>query len=147
MDYDVGNMLENLFGGTRPTIIVTTAQPAAVPEAVKLPTPAVDPEAANLETLPDFDSLPLPGEPCPVCGSLEEWTDMLDRRRCGNCERDTLDKATRLAERTAWLRQQAQRQKPAPRIAPGCVAAGRVDTQDIDSKRPAQSQLWGRAGR
>src|SRR5512136_2848221 len=28
-----------------------------------------------------FEALPLPGLPCPRCGSLEEWTDSLGRRR------------------------------------------------------------------
>ena len=106
-DYDVSDLLDNLFGGTTPTRAAMVVQPEVLPEpiprpkAAELPTPAADTEAVEM---PDFDSLPLPGEPCPVCGSLEEWTDMLDRRRCGNCERDTLDKATRLAERTAQLR-------------------------------------------
>jgi ribosomal protein S27AE len=144
--------LQAIFGkGTTPTT-AAVAQPVAVPEpipgpeAAELPAPTVDTEAVEVVEVPDFDSLPLPGKFCPRCGSLEEWTDLLGRQRCGVCERDTLDKATRLAERTAWLCQQAQRQKPAPRIAPGCVAAGRVDILDFGGKRPLQSELRGLCG-
>ena len=40
MDYDVGDMLESLFGGTVATAIVA-AESAEVPEAAELPPPAV----------------------------------------------------------------------------------------------------------
>jgi hypothetical protein len=114
---------------------------------MELPTPAVDTVAAGVVEVPDFNSLPLPGDPCRVCGSLEEWTDLLGSRHCGICEVDTLDKALQLAEQAARLRRQAHSRKPAPRIAPGCVAAGRIDTLDLDSKRPLQrlSASLGRA--
>lgn len=134
MEYDVGDLLESLFGGAVPVIVVTTAQP----EAVEVPTPIIDPEAANADEIPDFESLPPPGDPCPRCGSLEAWENILGRRRCGVCERDILEKAIGLTIRAARLRERAQRQKPAPRIAPGCVAAGRVDILDVgDDKATA----------
>jgi hypothetical protein len=80
---------------------------------------------------------------CPKCGSLEEWTDLLGRQHCGVCERATLDKALRLANRAARLREQAQPRKPAPRIAPSCVSGGMVDTQDLGGNRPTQEQTEG----
>jgi hypothetical protein len=116
MEYDVGDMLESLFGGVMTTTAVV-AKSAAVPEpipgpeAAELPTPVADTEAVEVVEVPDFDDLPLPGDPCPRCGSLEEWADLLGRRRCGVCERATLDKAIQLADRAARLRQKAQRQK------------------------------------
>ena len=54
------------------------------------------------------------GEPCAVCGSLEKWTDALDRERCGVCERDKLDAALRLREKAAELR---RRHPPRPNPA------------------------------
>jgi hypothetical protein len=41
MDYDVGDLLENLFGGAVATMIVA-AEPVVVPEAAELPMPAVE---------------------------------------------------------------------------------------------------------
>ncbi len=129
MDFDVSDLLENLFGGTVPTA-AAVAQPVAQPEPIPQPEvtelpllperagPVVDTLAAEWENVADFDSLPLPGDPCPVCGSLEEWTDLLERRRCGVCERETLDKALQLAERVARLRKQAQPRQSAPKIRP-----------------------------
>ena len=54
----------------------------SLPEAAELPTLTVDPEAVDVVEVPDFDSLPLPGDPCPVCGSLETWWDMLGGGHC-----------------------------------------------------------------
>jgi len=93
-----------------------------------------------------FDDLPLPGPACPRCGSLEEWIDLLGGRHCGICEADALNKALQLADRAARLRQQAQRRKPTARIAPRCVAGGRVDTMDPNSTRPLQGQPESIAG-
>jgi hypothetical protein len=138
MDYDVGDMLDSLFGAAVPTVIVTVA-PAAAAGAVKPLTPTVEPNGVDVQDVPDFDSLPLPGDPCPRCGSLEEWADLLGRHRCGVCERDILAKALSWAGRAAKLRERAQRQRPAPRLAPGCVAAGRVDILDVGSNRPMVS--------
>lgn len=136
MEYNVGDLLESLFDGAILTRIVTPAQPVVV----EVPTPIVETEWAAVVEVHDFDSLSLPGEPCPVCQSLKEWTDLLGRRRCGVCERTTLDKAIQWANRAAQLRERAQRQKPTPRIALGCVATGRVDILDVGSNRPLQEQ-------
>ena len=152
MGFDVTNLFGNLFGGTVPTVAAMMVQPEAVPEpipgpeAADLPTSAVDTEWAEVVEVPDFDSFPLPGNPCPVCGSLEEWTDLLGRQRCGVCERATLDKALQLADRAARLRQQSQQRKPAPTIAPGCVSGGMVDALNLGRKRPLQSQPAGFGG-
>ena len=93
-----------------------------------------------------WDEATEPGAGCPVCGSLESWQDALGRERCGVCEADALDRALELADKAAWLRRQDQERKSAPRIAPCCVPAVSVDTQDLDSKRPRESNqraLWG----
>ena len=47
------------------------------------------------------------GEPCAKCGSLEWWTDGLNRQRCGRCEREALDRALRLRARAAQKRRRA----------------------------------------
>ncbi len=90
-----------------------------------------EPEAAP------FDDLDLPGPGCPMCRSLEQWQDALGRQRCGRCEADALGKALQLAERAARLRKQAQSKKPARHDCAPCVAAGRVDMQDLGDKQPA----------
>jgi hypothetical protein len=62
------------------------------------------PAMVDGDAMLDFDHLAQPGEPCPRCGSLEMWDDTLGRRRCGECERATLDRAIRWADRAARLR-------------------------------------------
>jgi len=152
MDFDVADLFGNLFGGTVPTVAAMAIQREAVPEpiphpeAAELPTPAVETKTAAVVGMPDFDSLSLPGDPCPRCGSLEEWADLLGGRHCGVCEADALGKALRLAELAAWLRQQAPPRKLAPKIAPHCVAVGSVDSLDPGDKRPLQSQPAGYDG-
>ena len=132
MDFDVCDMLENLFGGAVPAAQpVVLPEPIPQPEVTELPTPAVDPLAAEWEKVPDFDSLPLPGRPCPRCGSLETWWDILGGEHCQQCERATLEKSFQLTDRAAMLRKQAQPRKPAPRIAPGCVAGGMVESKHV----------------
>ena len=84
-----------------------------------------------------FDDLPLPGSACPKCGGLAEWIDLLGGRHCQICEAETLNKSLRLVELAARLRKQAPARTPAPRIAPGCVAAAPVDTLDLGDKRPS----------
>jgi hypothetical protein len=100
-------------------------------------------EAPDLPEAVPLDALPLPGLACPRCGSLESWQDALGRQRCGHCEGDTLGRALKLAERATRLRTQAEPRKPAPRIAPGCVPGGLVDTLDSKSNRPTQGRLRG----
>ena len=39
MEYDVGDMLDSLFGGALATPIATAAQPVVVPKPVEVPTP------------------------------------------------------------------------------------------------------------
>lgn len=152
MDFDASKLLEDLFGGTALTKAATVAPPVVVfaptlqPVAAELSTPAIDALAAGGDDAPDFDSLPLPGDPCPVCGSLEQWTDAIGRNRCEVCERAILDKAIRWADRAARLREKSQLSKPAPRIAPGCVATGRGDILDLAGNRPTQGLSEALAG-
>ena len=103
-------------------------------------------QAPDLPEAVPFDDLDLPGTGCPRCGSLKQWQDLLGRQRCGRCEAGTLGRALKLAERAARLRTQAQPRKPAPRLAPGCVAVGRVDTLDLDSGKRSQGQPEGFGG-
>ncbi|MEN6452083.1 MAG: hypothetical protein ABFC96_16455 [Thermoguttaceae bacterium] len=100
-------------------------------------------QAPDLPEVAPFDALPVPGPACPVCGSLEEWTDLLGGRHCQQCDGDWLRRALDWAERAARLREQSATRKAAARIAPGCVPAGLVDTLDVGSKRPAQGQSEG----
>jgi hypothetical protein len=55
-----------------------------------------------------------PGPGCPVCGSLEQWQDLLGRQRCGRCEVDALARAIKLAERAARLRKRRSCQNENP---------------------------------
>jgi ribosomal protein S27AE len=103
-------------------------------------------QAPDLPEAMSFDDLDLPGPACPRCGSLVQWQDLLGRQRCGVCEADALGRALKLAERAARLRTQAQPRKPAPGIAPCCVANGSVDTLDLGDKRPTQGRLRGLCG-
>jgi hypothetical protein len=129
--------LQAIFAkGTVPTTAavaqpVTVPEPIPRPEVTELATPAADPLAAEWEKVTDFDSLPLPGRPCPQCGSLEMWWDILGSEHCQQCERETLDKSFRLEELAAQLRKQAQPRKPAPRIASGCVAGGMDESKHV----------------
>jgi len=46
-----------------------------------------------------------PAKPCPTCGGLEKWWDLLSGEHCMTCERLTLMRAHRLAEKAAVIRQ------------------------------------------
>ena len=159
MDFDVIDLLGNLFGGG-PTMATVAAVPGPDDDGgrfadwVRRPdchgrmgweAPGL-PESDRWWAWCDFDDLPLPGPACPVCNSLESWTDLLGRERCKVCEANILDKALQLAEKSARLRKQAQPRKPAPRVAPCCVSGGMVDTLDLGDNRPLQGQLEGFGG-
>jgi hypothetical protein len=170
MDFDVADLLGNLFGSGPAVATVAALESAPPPEAAPLPdaadtagdllaaTPFADwvrrPdyhgrmgwESPDLPEAVPFDALDLPGPGCPKCGSLEQWQDLLGRQRCGVCEADALGRALKLAERAARLRTQAQPRKPAPRLAPGCVPVGSTDTLDLGDKRPTQGRLRGLCG-
>jgi hypothetical protein len=109
MDFDVGELLENLFGGMVP--INTTTPSAAMPEAVDI---VVDPLAAT--RFADWVRRPdchgrmgweLPGLP----ESDRWWT------RCNFDDLPEVPKGFSIGELS----------KPAPRIAPRCVGTGSVD--------------------
>ena len=115
MGMSVTDVFGNLFGGmvvSAPVATLAKPAPIPLPEAAELP--VVNTEAATLDDVADFDNLPAPGPACAVCGSLESWTDLLGRERCGLCERATLDRAIQLSDRAAWLRKNAQPRKQIP---------------------------------
>jgi hypothetical protein len=127
MDFDVADLLGNLFGSGPAVATVAALESAPPPEAAPLPdaadtagdllaaTPFADwvrrPdyhgrmgwESPDLPEAVPFDALDLPGPGCPKCGSLEQWQDLLGRQRCGVCEADALGRALNLAERAARL--------------------------------------------
>ena len=117
MDFDVGDLLGNLFGGCP---VVPEEIPAAVAPAVVTLGPddagrfadwvrrpdahgRMGWEAFDLPEAVPVEALPLPGPGCPVCGSLEQWQDALGRQRCGRCEAGALDKALKLADKAGRL--------------------------------------------
>jgi hypothetical protein len=106
----------------------------------------VAPPTSDLPEIVPFDALPLPGPPCAVCGSLEQWQDLLGRKRCGVCDADVLHKSLQLVNRATRLRQQAQSRKPAPHEPRCCIPGGQVDILDVDGHRPLQRQPEGFAG-
>jgi hypothetical protein len=175
MDFDVGNLLGNLFGET-----------AGVPDSPPVPE-AADASADPLAALPFADWVLRPdaggcmgwespdlsdderwwavpdatrslGSPCPKCGSLMKWWDILGGEHCQKCDRATLERAVRLADRAARLRRPEMQnhgdanrtpsqetslsRNPAPRIDPGCVSAGMTDyvgpRTDAAPTRPAR---------
>ena len=62
------------------------------------------PEEARWWAVADFDELPEPGQPCPRCGSLEKWTDLLGGEHCGQCKARKLARAERLTVTENLLR-------------------------------------------
>jgi hypothetical protein len=158
-DFDVGDLLGNLFGGGP---VVPEVIPEAATPAVAVPGPGDDVgrfadwvrrpdargrmgwEAPDLPEAVDVDALPGPG--CSACGSLESWIDTLGRQRCGVCERDTLVTALKWADKATEMRLKAQQRKSTPGIAPGCVSCGSGDTLDLGTKRPTQGRLPGLCG-
>ena len=148
MDFDVGDLLGNLFGGAVPTMIVATAQPVAVPEAVELPTPAVDAECGRRwSRCPTSIACPCPATRA-RCAAVRRSGPTYSGgsgAECANVQPST--RRLQWADRAARLRQQAQRQKPAPRIAPGCVAGGIGSILWTSAASgPLQSQLRGLCG-
>ncbi|MGD0517787.1 MAG: hypothetical protein ABSA26_09660 [Thermoguttaceae bacterium] len=111
--------MQAIFGnGTVPITAATAPETAALPEptpwpeVAELPTPVVDPQVADVDEAPDFDSLPLPGDPCPKCQSLELWESMAGGWRCMNCNPPLA--ALRLLDRVSKLPARNQRSSIAP---------------------------------
>jgi len=76
--------------------------------------------------------LPNP-DPCERCGSLELWQDLLGGWHCQHCERETLARARRWAEKVAELRNRA---RPPEKRAPESRARairGHLPTTDTCS--------------
>ncbi len=106
--------------------VATCSSPAAWPPpwlaesagkpAVALPPVAVapSPEAPPLAVQPagdGWESAIEPPPPCPKCGSLELWQDLLGRWHCQHCEATKFQRGLRLAERAARLRRETERRK------------------------------------
>jgi hypothetical protein len=173
MGFDVAELLGSLFGGGPAAIIAEPAPATMVPEAAPVPAPAGNaellarfalwvrrrdchgrmgweapglPESDRWWAYCDLDALPEPGPACPRCGSLELWQSMAGAWRCCHCDAAARQRSRELAELAARLREQAQPGEPAPGVAPGCVAGGRVDILDLQGKRPVQGHLQGLGG-
>ncbi len=56
----------------------------------------------------DWDSLPEPGKPCPVCGSLDVLWNLLGVPTCQRCHPEKLERSRRLAEKAQRLRQKSR---------------------------------------
>jgi hypothetical protein len=130
-----------------PGAIPTVCRPTAMVDA---PEPAPDPfagwvlrpdaagrmgwEAPDLSEVDRWwvecawEDLPTFPEPCPVCGSLELWWDLLGGVHCQRCERPVLERSLRLAEKAAGIRQRTRLAEAAAHGKPRpCVPAGSVD--------------------
>jgi len=122
-DFDSGDLLAELFG--------VAPVPAAVPEvsngarAVEVPEVAGGPEV-DLWTADTIDG----PEPCPTCGSLEKWWDVLGRQRCSVCEAATLARGLRILRPV----------KSAPGRAPRGDAGTHPDMRHPGSQRPPATQ-------
>ena len=55
----------------------------------------------------NFDELLAPGEPCPTCGGLAWWENVLGARRCLTCDRAAFDRSNQLESQAAELRKRA----------------------------------------
>ena len=91
-------------------ITPAVAEPeAAEPEAVAAITADADHQfivAAGADADAIWDAAEPPGDPCPKCGSLERWWDLLGNEHCQQCQ--PLHRARALADLAARIR----RRKP-----------------------------------
>jgi len=88
--------------------------PVPLPDWAFAPTVAAPPAAPLLPPVPTDippnttgawdDGTEAPGEPCPVCNSLEYWVSVLGVRHCQICHPPKLHKARVLARKAARLR-------------------------------------------
>ena len=89
--------------------------PSRPPATVQPPPPGRESASSKTLSAPSLDLPPGwavdavdavdPPAPCPVCGSMELWLDMLGRYRCQHCEANQFRRAMRWAVRAAQLRQ------------------------------------------
>lgn len=87
-------------------------EPPDVPDAERwwVDLPAVDEPMPGVVTMGDAPSFPADGArvaPCPRCGSLELWWDLLGQPHCQHCDHTGLARARRLREHANLLRQLA----------------------------------------
>ena len=134
IEFDAAGFLENLFC----VPAATAATAAEGSDAVSTPPTEAADAAAD----------PLAGTPCAGWMLRPDW-----RGRLG-WERPDLPEEWRWWARGDWedlpkpirAPRGGDSNKPAPRIAPGCVAGGMVDTLDPSHKRPVQGHLQGLGG-
>jgi len=93
MSFEATDFLAGLFGDQPPA--------AGGPDEA----PTIDPLGPDGWPAKTVD----PGDPCPDCGSLEVWWDLLGERHCQQCEAEKLDRGRRLANRAARLRRTGRR--------------------------------------
>lgn len=104
MNYDTNSFLVGLYDAaatTRPIEPTLAAEPHRVAEVMS--SANTEPMAAA-EPFDDWEELSFPGAPCPQCGSIETWWDILGGERCKYCEVAPLKKSFGLLERAAKLR-------------------------------------------
>lgn len=131
MGFDVGDLLENLFGGTVPTAAqpVTLSEPIPQPVAFDIMT---DPLMIESDWTAWEDCI-APPPPCPKCGGLELWESMAGGWRCMLCDPPTA--ALRLLERA----EKARARKTAFQNNAGCDAMAQVDKLAINTNPPTPS--------
>jgi hypothetical protein len=90
----------------RPAVLPPPPGRESKPQHVVAPPTSAPPFSVLPSLLPGVDLSDIePPPPCPVCGSLELWQDMLVRSRCQRCEVEKFYRALRWAKRAAQLRQ------------------------------------------
>jgi hypothetical protein len=100
------------------TVPIGTVSEPVLPTVVDIPEP---------EPAVPFEQLPEP-KPCPQCGGLDKWWDILGGEHCTECEASKVAKCRRLAERAAELR---RLHPPKKTTSPG--SRGREDTVPPDT--------------
>ncbi len=99
----------------------------------------------NAKPADEWDKLPNPGGPCPVCGSLDVMWGLWGERICQRCNGEKLERSLKLAERAERLRRRAPPKKPASPEPRRCEQSGVDDMLPIGSPRPSVAILdWAR---
>lgn len=103
MSYDAAELFGGLFGGKADVPRATSqAEPIPLPVVMVCETPD-PPESDKRWEVPDFDGLPMP-DPCPKCGSLELWWDLLGGVHCQHCGGDVFRRGLELLDRAERIR-------------------------------------------
>jgi len=121
MNFDVGDLLGNLFGGA----VVPTLTPEPAGPSADAPTTDTAPAAeAGLDALgldlaerawaadawqPWEDCLPVESiQPCPTCGSLDLWWDLLGGVHCQHCDGEVFRRSLELLDLAERIRGRKQ---------------------------------------